>query len=404
MTPKDIAIIGAGPAGLASALYLRRAGHRVVIFERFKTAAPIGSGLMLQPTGLSVLNDLGLRGEIEALGQRIDRLWGTDAKSGRTVLDVSYGGKKAHGRYGLAVNRAALFNVLHEAARFANIPLKTGYDISKLERAPQGYAIAKQTFDLVIDCSGSRSKLRHLSNHPIEPKALPYGALWATLNWHAEGFEQRALTQRYDKASVMIGILPMGRMTQVGPDKAAFFWSLKPETYDALKTEGLESWKNTVRGYWPECEPYLKQITRFDDFTLARYGHHTMKSPIGPQIAFVGDSAHSASPQLGQGANMALLDAKAISNAINAHESIDAALKAYAKSRKKHIATFQALSWMFTPFYQSDSHALAFFRDRIVSTLARIPPAPWILSHMVAGTLVDPFKPISLTEAEWCKS
>jgi len=50
---------------------------------------------------------------------------------------------------------------------------------------------------------------------------------------------------------------------------------LKPETYDALKTEGLESWKNTVRGYWPECEPYLKQITSFDDFTLARYGHHT---------------------------------------------------------------------------------------------------------------------------------
>jgi len=101
---------------------------------------------------------------------------------------------------------------------------------------------------------------------------------------------------------------------------------------------------------------------------------------------------------------MALLDAKAISNAINAHESIDAALKAYAKSRKKHIATFQALSWMFTPFYQSDSHALAFFRDRIVSTLARIPPAPWILSNMVAGTLVDPFKPIGLAEADWRKN
>ena len=95
MTPKDIAIIGAGPAGLASALYLCRAGHRVVIFERFETGGPIGSGLMLQPTGLSVLKDLGLGRNIEALGQRIDRLWGTDAKSGRTVLDVRYGSKAA---------------------------------------------------------------------------------------------------------------------------------------------------------------------------------------------------------------------------------------------------------------------------------------------------------------------
>lgn len=401
MSPKDIAIIGAGPAGLASALYLHRAGHSVVIFERFETAAPIGSGLMLQPTGLSVLSDLGLLGDIEALGQRIDRLWGTDATSGRTVLDVSYGGKGGNGRYGVAVNRAALFGVLHDAVKAEEITLQTGHEITALQSTERGYEIAGQEFDLIIDCSGGRSKLRHLSLQPKDPKALPYGALWATLDWHKEGFDSNALTQRYDKASVMIGVLPMGKMALGSADKAAFFWSLKPETYKDLKEGGLQAWKDTVKGYWPECQVYLDQITSFDDFTLARYGHHTLRNPNGPHIAFVGDSAHSASPQLGQGANMALLDAKAISHAVNSHSNIDSALTAYARSRRKHVFAFQALSWMFTPFYQSDSHALAFIRDRIVSILAKVHPAPWILSNMVSGTLVDPYKSIGLKEGRW---
>src|SRR5690606_18934644 len=46
----SIAIAGAGPAGLAAARYLHRAGHRITIFERFENPAPVGSGLILQPT------------------------------------------------------------------------------------------------------------------------------------------------------------------------------------------------------------------------------------------------------------------------------------------------------------------------------------------------------------------
>ena len=53
MKSMHVAVAGAGPAGLAMALYLKRAGHRVTLLERFVTAAPVGSGLILQPTGLT---------------------------------------------------------------------------------------------------------------------------------------------------------------------------------------------------------------------------------------------------------------------------------------------------------------------------------------------------------------
>ena len=87
----EIAVCGCGPAGLAAALLLSRGGHRVRIFERFDTPRPVGSGLILQPTGLGVVAEMGLIGETLALGARIDRLFGRVLPSNRVVLDVRYG-------------------------------------------------------------------------------------------------------------------------------------------------------------------------------------------------------------------------------------------------------------------------------------------------------------------------
>ena len=86
----ELAIVGAGIGGLALATLLARAGHKVRVFDQFETPQPVGSGLMLQQTGLAVLDRLGLRAEIDQLGTRIDRLWGLTTPSGRPVLDVRY--------------------------------------------------------------------------------------------------------------------------------------------------------------------------------------------------------------------------------------------------------------------------------------------------------------------------
>ena len=401
----DIAIAGAGPAGLAAALYLHRAGHRVTVFERFDKPAPVGSGLILQPTGLTVLADLGLLGDIMALGARIDRLYGADATTGRTVLDVRYDAQRG-GRFGLAVHRAALFSVLHRAVKVAGIPIETGCQVDGLdlgERASFILAAGRRAgpFDLVVDATGSRSKLRRNVRNPSEPQPLAYGAFWASLAWKGHGFDENALLQRYDKASVMIGVLPIGRPEHGAGKMAAFFWSLKPAEVDAVRAAGIGRWKERIVSLWPECEAFTGQVAGFDQLTLARYGHHTLAMPAGRRLAVIGDGAHSTSPQLGQGANMALLDAAALACALSRSADIEAALAAYARSRRWHVRVFQALSWMFTPFYQSDSTVLPVLRDRLVATIARVPPAPQFLASMVAGTVIDPFRPIGLTEAHW---
>jgi 2-polyprenyl-6-methoxyphenol hydroxylase-like FAD-dependent oxidoreductase len=98
---------------------------------------------------------------------------------------------------------------------------------------------------------------------------------------------------------------------------------------------------------------------------------------------------------------MALLDARALAHALATHADVEQALAAYAAMRRRHVRVFQALSYAFTPFYQSDSTVLPLIRDRLVPMVSRIAPVPQLLAAMVAGTLVDPFKPIGLREVRW---
>lgn len=370
------------------------------LFERFETPRPLGSGLMLQPTGLAVLEALGLYPEIAALGSRVDRLIGTDARSGRVVLDVGYRplGREVHA---VAVHRAALFNVLHDAVVAAGLPIRTGFTIEALERsggkqwlrASQGL---EGPFDLVVDALGSASPLKVDAKVPSRARPLTFGAIWGTVPWVDRGFRRDALMQRYRKASVMIGVLPVGRQRRDGPELAAFFWSLKPESFETLQAAGIDSWRSQVLEHWPETAPHLQAIRGFEEMTLARYAHHTLQVPAGEGIAFIGDSAHATSPQLGQGANMALLDAAALAGALAEAGSIDDALGEYARLRRWHVRLYQLLSLTLTPFYQSDGQVLPLVRDVLVSAIARVPPVPWLLAAMVSGQLLSPLKALQL--------
>ena len=99
------------------------------MFERFETPRPVGSVLIIQPTGLGVLRELGLIEQALALGARIDRLFGRVVPSNRVVLDVRYSALGV-GWHGLAMHRAALFNLLHRAIVVAGVPVVAGVEAS----------------------------------------------------------------------------------------------------------------------------------------------------------------------------------------------------------------------------------------------------------------------------------
>lgn len=396
MPKLDIAIAGAGPAGLAAALALGRDGHKVRIFERFETARPIGSGLMLQPTGQAMLAELGLFDRIRALGQPLDRLVGHDARSGRVVLDMAYAKLPGLGR-GLGIHRAALFDVLHDAVVADRIEIVTGRTITGCEPGWLRFGADRAGyFDLVIDAMGSTSPLRAGLKAPGRNRALPFGAVWGTVPWVPDGFDSAALMQRYERANVMIGVMPIGKQSLDGPQLAAFFWSLRWHEHKQLTDAGFDAWRERVVSLWPETAPHLVALKGFDSLTLAKYQHQTAGLPIGERLVAVGDAAHSTSPQLGQGANMALLDVRALTLALRRNADLAAALCEYARLRRWHVRLYQAMSLTLTPFYQSDSRWLPILRDILVPIATTVPPLPQFLAALVAGRLLYPLKTLEL--------
>jgi len=393
----DIAIAGCGIAGLATALLLHRAGHRVTLYERFAQPRPLGSGLMLQPTGLAVLAELGLAAEVKAHAAPISRIHGRNTH-GETVLDARYADLAVPGACGLGIHRASLFGALYDAVLAAGLALRTGHEVAGSELASGGRRLlfadagASATHDLVVDALGVASPLV-----PASEGWLPYGALWTTLEWPAEGrFRPDWLEQRYERARRMAGVLPTGRRRGSGRNELALFWSLRADRLDDWNGRGLDAWKDEFRALWPECAGLLESIGDPAQLTFARYAHRTCCYPTGERLIHIGDAWHSASPQLGQGANMALLDAWALARALGGTGPLAARLAAAIGLRRSHIRLYQGLTALFTPAYQSDSVWPALIRDVVLAPLSRIPPGPGIQANMVSGLTGGPLGPLGL--------
>lgn len=375
---------------MAAALFLSRAGHTVTLIDQFDLPKPVGSGLVIQPVGLDVLSQLGLADKIINYGNPIFKMSGHEAKSGRTVLNVDYG-REGGATYGLGIHRASLFDVLYQAVCNEKIHLEQGQDIISHETSNSGNtlkALTSKTFgpyDLIIDASGASSKLS-----PIKSRALPFGALWGTVDWPENTtLPQGYLSQCYRRANHMLGVLPIGTLPNDSHQKAAIFWSEPVNTLPDWPDKDLNAWKQRTIDLWPEFAPFVSQITQHSDMTPATYRHGTLRTPYGNNIAFIGDSAHQASPQLGQGANMALLDACVLADALT-ELPIDQALEDYARRRILHVGLYQTFSAVFTPFYQSESQILPLLRDNIMNPLSYIWPVKPLLTRLVCGTLIRP--------------
>ncbi len=361
-----------------------------MVHERFATPRPMGAGFMLQPTGLHVLDGLGLTPRVEACGQRIDHIFGREARHGGVVLDVRYSDLKRP-RPAIGIHRAAMFAILFEARLEAGVDFETDREIVGADagRLIDSGGRRSAPFNLVVDASGARSAIA--SDMRVERRDLAWGALWTTVPWPGAPFDPTALEQVYLGASRMLGILPSGVLpTAPAAPLATFFWSLKTEIWPDWHAFGLETWKDHCLRLWPELSPVMDAITDREQMTLASYGHQTLARPIGERLAVIGDAAHSTSPQLGQGVNMALLDARALADALATETDLAAALAAYARRRRWHVRLYQALSLGFTPFYQGDGRLLPWVRDHLLGKVARLPFSPRLLAATVSGLLLDP--------------
>lgn len=384
-----VGVIGCGVGGMGAALALARRGHEVTLLEAFAAPRPLGSGLLLQPTGLKALSTLGLVDTIRAAGARIDRLDGRDL-TGRKVLDVNYADWRKGG-HGIGIHRAALFDALHQAMPAAGVTLITGARIIRIEdqRRPvlhDDLGRAHGPFDLAVVADGSASSLRKSVKPGSRARPYPWGAVWANAP-DPGGLWNGALSQVYDRAEVMVGVLPVGRGPDTGERLVSLFWSLPVAEMGAFYAGDFDAWKARVRGIWPAITPLLESLT--DPAVMARAVYRDVWVGRWNRDAtlLIGDAAHGTSPQLGQGANLALVDAVELGERFSGTTtSVAVTAAAYEAGRRRHVMIYQFVSWAMTPLFQSHGGFWAGVRRWLFTPLSRAPGIRQLGAAILTGT------------------
>jgi 2-polyprenyl-6-methoxyphenol hydroxylase-like FAD-dependent oxidoreductase len=184
----------------------------------------------------------------------------------------------------------------------------------------------------------------------------------------------------------MLGVLPVGTRREHGGRWLTFYYSLPGARVDAFDAEALAAMHADVAKLWPELAERTRTIVDTTQLNRARYRDVVLKKPWRDRLVFIGDAAHGMSPQLGQGVNMALLDAEALAEALRTHADVERALAHYARMRASHIAVYQWMSRWLTPLFQSDVAMLGTLRDRVFGPFGQMPFARREMLKILTGT------------------
>jgi 2-polyprenyl-6-methoxyphenol hydroxylase-like FAD-dependent oxidoreductase len=357
-------VAGAGIAGLAAGIGLRRAGHEVQILERSPELREIGAGLMIWPNGARALEALG----VDPRSIAVDKVTLGNSR-GRRLTEMPV--HEAFERYGAGVSfvhRADLQAAL--AKMFGSEGLRFGCDVRGFVQGEDRVEVTLgdgtvATADLLVGADGLRSAVRRQLLGDGDPVYLG-STIWrglasnegialtpgAGINWWGRGSEFLAF-HLAGEAIYWAGVTKEPRGEKPGPA--------------GHKQDLLERF-----GDWAQPVPAL--IAATDDAAILRndmYDRPPVRRWSDGRVTLVGDAAHPMTPNQGQGACQALEDGVVLGESLERTTSLAAALELYERRRLRRANQVVALSRQATRGVQIENALLCAFRDTLMSLLPR---------------------------------
>lgn len=361
---KSVAIVGAGIAGLVSALAFARKGVASTIVERAANLQEVGAGLQLSPNANYVLERLGVSDQLKTLWREPDNIC---LVSGHTLAPITSISTKsiAVKRWGspyASVHRATLQKVLLEA--IAAEPLITlRLDAGLKEDAGIDHLIEDRA-DLVIGADGVWSKFRDHIPHAGKPE---FSGMVA---W-------RFIIPEKDAPSFLN---PRNVTAFVGPKAHIVAYPLKDA--GAFNVVALSTGKNPGETWAAECNPsYRTEMTsqfacwHRDIRTLLAYAPKPTWWPLfgvsdgrwtdGKSNVLIGDAAHAMTPFAAQGAAMAIEDAYELAGITTADVELADALTFFEQHRQTRISRVRSRG-AFNKFAYHARGPVRFARDMVL--------------------------------------
>ncbi len=339
----DIAIIGAGIGGLATATALAQKGARVRVFEQAGMLGEVGAGLQISANGVAVLEALGLRAAAARLANTPEAVVLRDYRGGEVVrLPMGAAAEARYGRPYWQFHRADLLSVLAQGAREAGVEPVFGHRLTALSqsggRVVAGFADGtEQAADCLLGADGVRSVVRGLALNG-QPAQFTGQVAWRGLvparRLPAGLFENAAQVFMGKGRHLVVYPLRGGSLINfVAVEERAGWaeegWNI-PDSPANLRA--------AFRGFAPPVQALLEAVD--ETFLWGLFNHPVLPRWAEGRIGLVGDACHPMLPFLAQGAVMALEDAFVLAAALEAR-GVEAGLRSYEASRKARATRVQ---------------------------------------------------------------
>jgi 2-polyprenyl-6-methoxyphenol hydroxylase-like FAD-dependent oxidoreductase len=330
---------------------------------------PIGAGVLLQRSGQAVLERLGTLDRVTGHAAPIEELHARHAGGGTLIRNVFSSYEPGWRAYG--VHRGVLFTALRELVERQPVDVRLGCEIVARTETGDGLVQLRDAagrthgpFDLVICGDGSRSQLRAALGFSARVLEYPHGTLWVTT---PGGGVPGRLLQVVRGTRQLLGLLPLG------DGLVSLYWGVRNAEMPSLRARGLAALREEVIAFCPEAEPVFDHIVEFDQVLHTTYRHISMRRWHDDRVIFIGDAAHAMSPHLGQGINIALLDAWRLAAALRHAESPRAGFEAFRRAQHGYVRFYATITRFLAPFFQSDWSVLGLGRDLTLPWLPHLP-------------------------------
>jgi len=349
-----VLVVGAATGGSATALLLARAGARVTLLERVERPRAVGAGIALAANGLAVLESLGLGPALgvarPVVGARI-----TDA-SGRTLLAVPEPAPRV-----VMLRRSTLQALLLDAvAAEPRIEAHFGTEVTSVGRdgrviVRDGDAERTIQADLVVGADGVHSRVRDGGSFGVRVRRT--GIRYV-----------RALVES-DAALGVEAWTPAGVFGSFAADVGTYFFAScgTPALREAVEARDLAALRTEWTRAYPAAAPLLAAIPSWDALLVNEVIRVDCTRFHDDRLVLVGDAAHAMAPNLGQGANSALVDAAVLLDELRAATDIPGALAAYDARRRPAVRAVADASARLGRLAELTHPAARLLRDRVLA-------------------------------------
>jgi 2-polyprenyl-6-methoxyphenol hydroxylase-like FAD-dependent oxidoreductase len=320
---KRLLVVGAGVAGLAAARKLTSAGFSAEVVERQPAWDEAGTGIYLPGNAFRALRALGLDQAVSERAFVIPRQRVSDHR-GRLLFEVELAELWDGVGPCLALARADLHAVLLEGAR--DVPLRIGADVRGLRDLDEVVSVefgdgTVGEYDLVIGADGIHSTVRRLA-FGSDATASPVGQVgWRFVS---------ACPPELTTWSVMLGHRTAFLMIPIGNNRVYCYCDVVSRAGEDWH-EGPGRLFSGYAGPVPQlsdavAEPGLAHRSTIEEVSLASW--------VRGRVVLIGDAAHATSPNMAEGAAMALEDALVLAECLRRHEAMPAALTHFEARRR----------------------------------------------------------------------